>query len=96
MWEEELELVTMMLHRDRRNFHAWDYRRHVVAQLEASKLGGTSMTEAEFAFTTDMIKWDLSNFSAWHSRSQLIPRLLDERDADVGARKAFLEQGMRL
>ncbi|KAG5940457.1 hypothetical protein E4U59_002442 [Claviceps monticola] len=92
VWEEELGLVGMMLHRDRRNFHAWDYRRHVVAQLEASKLGGTSMTEAEFAFTTDMIKWDLSNFSAWHTRSQLIPRLLDERDADAGARKAFLEQ----
>ncbi|KAG5953970.1 hypothetical protein E4U53_005963 [Claviceps sorghi] len=92
VWEEELGLVGKMLHRDRRNFHAWDYRRHVVAQLEASRLGGTSMIEAEFAFTTNMIKWDLSNFSAWHNRSQLIPRLLDERKAGEAARKAFLEE----
>ncbi|KAG6017163.1 hypothetical protein E4U54_008160 [Claviceps lovelessii] len=92
IWEEELGLVEKMLHRDRRNFHAWDYRRHVVAQLEASRFGGTCMVEAEFAFTTKMIKRDLSNFSAWHNRSQLIPRLLNERNADVAARKAFLEQ----
>ncbi|KAG5982967.1 hypothetical protein E4U55_001019 [Claviceps digitariae] len=92
VWEEELGLVGKMLHRDRRNFHAWDYRRHVVAQLETSRLGGTSMVEAEFAFTTKMINWDLSNFSAWHNRSQLIPRLLDERKADEAARKAFLEE----
>ncbi|KAG6034711.1 hypothetical protein E4U41_006420, partial [Claviceps citrina] len=92
LWEEELGLVGKMLQRDRRNFHAWDYRRHVVAQLEGSSLGGTSMTEAEFAFTANMIKWDLSNFSAWHNRSQLIPRLMDERNADVAARKAFLQE----
>ncbi|KAG6009830.1 hypothetical protein E4U21_001260 [Claviceps maximensis] len=94
IWQEELGLVGKMLHRDRRNFHAWDYRRHVVAQLEASRLGGTSMVEAEFAFTTKMINGDLSNFSAWHNRSKLIPHLLDERKADGDARKAFFDEGM--
>lgn len=91
IWQEELGLITKMLQRDRRNFHAWQYRRYVVSQLES--LGGQSMTEPEFEYTTTMINRDLSNFSAWHNRSQLIPRLLKERNVDSTTRKAFLEQG---
>jgi geranylgeranyl transferase type-2 subunit alpha len=83
-----------MLGKDRRNFHAWGYRRHVVAQLESATLQGSSMVEAEFAYTERMINTDLSNFSAWHSRSKLIPRLLEERGADDAARRAFLDEGM--
>lgn len=94
IWEEELGLASKMLGKDRRNFHAWGYRRHVVAQLESATLGGSSMAEAEFKYTTKMIETDLSNFSAWHSRSKLIPRLLDERGADDEARRAFLDSGM--
>ncbi|KAG9257652.1 uncharacterized protein F5Z01DRAFT_408913 [Emericellopsis atlantica] len=91
VWEEELGLVGKMLHRDRRNFHAWGYRRYVVDQLESAALAGQSMTESEFEYTTKMIRMDLSNFSAWHYRSQLIPRLLRERDADDQARQKFLD-----
>ncbi|QPH04468.1 hypothetical protein C2857_001492 [Epichloe festucae Fl1] len=94
VWQEELALVGKMLKKDRRNFHAWGYRRHVVEQLESSSLRGTSMVEAEFAYTTKMIGGDLSNFSAWHNRSQLIPRLLNERSADVNARRLFLDEGI--
>lgn len=94
VWEEELGLASKMLAKDRRNFHAWGYRRHVVEQLESPVLGGTSMVEAEFKYTTDMISTDLSNFSAWHNRSKLIPRLLDERKADDTAREDFLNAGM--
>lgn len=93
LWEEELRLVEKLLHRDRRNFHAWGYRRHVVAQLENLTLGGKSLAESEFAYTTKMIRTDLSNFSAWHNRSQLIPRLLADRQANDCARQAFLEGG---
>jgi geranylgeranyl transferase type-2 subunit alpha len=93
IWEEELGLTSKMLTKDRRNFHAWGYRRHLVAQLESPQLGGTSMVESEFAYTTKMINVDLSNFSAWHNRSKLISRLLDERKADAAARQAFLEKG---
>jgi geranylgeranyl transferase type-2 subunit alpha len=93
IWEEELGLASKMLGKDRRNFHAWGYRRHVVAQLESSTLQGSSMVGAEFAYTDRMIKSDLSNFSAWHSRSRLIPRLLEERGANEGARRAFLDKG---
>lgn len=96
IWEEELGLVSKMLAKDRRNFHAWGYRRHVVAQLESPLLNGQSLVEPEFLYTTKKIHDDLSNFSAWHNRSQLITRLLNERNADDESRKAFLDQGLSL
>ncbi|KAI1397468.1 protein prenylyltransferase [Hypoxylon fuscum] len=96
IWETELALASKMLGKDRRNFHAWGYRRYVVDALESSSLDGKSMVEEEFAYTEKMIRGDLSNFSAWHNRSQLILRLLDERNADDAARKAFLEKEFEL
>lgn len=95
IWEEELGLDSMMLTRDRRNYHAWAYRRYLVAKLESAELGGKSMVEEEFDYTTRMTRMDLSNFSAWHNRSKLIPRLLDERGASDVARRAFFDEGMR-
>ncbi|KAL2687556.1 hypothetical protein Neosp_005117 [[Neocosmospora] mangrovei] len=96
IWEEELGLVSKMLTKDRRNFHAWGYRRHVVAQLESSVLNGKSLAEPEFEYTTKKIHEDLSNFSAWHNRSQIITRLLDERKADDASRKEFLDKELDL
>lgn len=96
IWEEELGLVSKMLTKDRRNFHAWGYRRHVVTQLESPVLDGRSMVEPEFEYTTKMIHVDLSNFSAWHNRSQLIPQLLAERKSDDDSRKAFLDKELDL
>jgi geranylgeranyl transferase type-2 subunit alpha len=96
IWQEELGLVSKMLARDSRNFHAWDYRRYVVRHLEQLPAITTSMTESEFDYTTKMIKTNLSNFSAWHNRSKLIPRLLDERDANDEARRKLLESEFAL
>ncbi|CCT71919.1 related to geranylgeranyl transferase alpha chain [Fusarium fujikuroi] len=96
IWEEELGLVSKMLTKDRRNFHAWGYRRHVVAQLESSVLNGQSLVELEFEYTTKKIHEDLSNFSAWHNRSQLITRLLNERKADNASRKDLLDKEIEL
>ena len=105
IWEDELALDSKMLTKDRRNFHAWGYRRQVVERLESEALSvdteaeatagkrGTSLVEPEFEYTTKMIHRDLSNFSAWHNRSKLIPRLLAERNADDAARTAFFEEG---
>ncbi|KAH7237444.1 uncharacterized protein BKA55DRAFT_542984 [Fusarium redolens] len=96
IWEEELGLVSKMLTKDRRNFHAWGYRRHVVAQLESPVLNGQSLVEPEFEYTTKKIHEDLSNFSAWHNRSQLITRLLNERKADDASRKALLDTELEI
>ncbi|KAI1750428.1 hypothetical protein F4782DRAFT_251331 [Xylaria castorea] len=91
VWEAELALASKMLIKDRRNFHAWGYRRYLVARLESTALLGRSLVEDEFAYTTKMIEQDLSNFSAWHNRSRLMLRVLDERSADDKARAVFLD-----
>ncbi|RDA86625.1 hypothetical protein CP532_1055 [Ophiocordyceps camponoti-leonardi (nom. inval.)] len=91
IWDKELLLISKLLFRDSRNFHAWAFRRHVVARLESTDLQGSSMIEPEFDFTTRMIRRDLSNFSAWHHRTQLIPRLLLERNLGDEGRREFLE-----
>lgn len=101
LWAGELKLVNKMLGADSRNFHAWSYRRFVTAQIErlAPHTDGTaqdSMTESEFEYTSSMIKSNLSNFSAWHHRSRIIPRLLEERDADAKARRALLDSELSL
>ncbi|KAK5635056.1 hypothetical protein RRF57_010768 [Xylaria bambusicola] len=96
VWEAELALASKMLVKDRRNFHAWGYRRYLVARLESTDLLGRSLVEDEFAYTTKMIQADLSNFSAWHNRSRLMFRLLDERNADDKARNVFLSTELNL
>ncbi|KAI1276473.1 hypothetical protein F5Y07DRAFT_389230 [Xylaria sp. FL0933] len=96
VWEAELALASKMLVKDRRNFHAWGYRRYLVARLESADLLGRSLAEDEFAYTTKMIRNDLSNFSAWHNRSRLMFRVLDERSADDAVRTAFLETELNL
>ncbi|KAF2808757.1 protein prenylyltransferase [Mytilinidion resinicola] len=103
LWQGELQLVTMMLGADSRNFHAWSYRRFVVGELERIPAqpnevvpSKQSMVEAEFAYTTKMIKANLSNFSAWHNRSKLIPKLLDERESDDVARRRMLDDEFAL
>ncbi|CAI6339217.1 unnamed protein product [Periconia digitata] len=102
LWAGELQIVSKMLHADNRNFHAWSYRRAVVQQLKrltsatAEAKSAKSLTESEFDYTTKMIKSNLSNFSAWHNRSKLIPLLLEERNADPTARRAFLASELDL
>ncbi|KAI1324423.1 protein prenylyltransferase [Xylariaceae sp. FL0255] len=91
IWQGELALDSKMLVKDSRNFHAWGYRRYLVARLESPDLLHKSLAEEEFTYTTKMIKANLSNFSAWHNRSRLMHRVLDERGADDKARAAFLD-----
>jgi geranylgeranyl transferase type-2 subunit alpha len=106
LWSGELQLINKMLHADSRNFHAWGYRRFVVSQIErltpspevpaAGDNNKKSLAESEFDYTTKMIKTNLSNFSAWHNRSQLIPQILNERNADAKARRVFLDSELSL
>ena len=96
-WQQELMLASKMLSLDSRNFMGWGYRRTVVAALENSQLSpdrsAAGLVAQEFEYTTKMINSNLSNFSAWHNRSKLIPRLLNERNADHAARLKFLDEG---
>ncbi|SMR50624.1 unnamed protein product [Zymoseptoria tritici ST99CH_1E4] len=94
LWQAELGLVSKMLSLDSRNFHGWGYRRDVVKNLE--DLSGKSMVEPEYEYTTKMIQSNLSNFSAWHNRGQLIPRLLNERQADSAQRKELFDAEFEL
>ncbi|KAB8342755.1 hypothetical protein FH972_022353 [Carpinus fangiana] len=48
LWRSELNLVKLMLSRDRRNFHGWDYRRMIVARLrrwEAEQQDDTAVAQ---------------------------------------------------
>ncbi|KAL8968582.1 MAG: hypothetical protein Q9183_002397 [Haloplaca sp. 2 TL-2023] len=103
LWQQELSLVNKMLSLDGRNFHGWGYRRTVTSTLEqmmsmsaeADQPIIESMTETEFKYTTKMIETNLSNFSAWHRRSKLIPKLLNERNADHADRCQFLNEELQ-
>ena len=66
-----------------------------IKQTSRKEKTTSSMVQSEFEYTTRMINTNLSNFSAWHNRSKLIPRLLDERGADHGARRKMLDDGSR-
>lgn len=82
-YKYELKLVTLMLERDARNFHGWQYRRAVVASIEKMMKHPGALDKSEFAYTTAKINNNFSNFSAWHNRTKLIPRMLiDDPDLD--------------
>ncbi|RPD79934.1 rab-protein geranylgeranyltransferase [Lentinus tigrinus ALCF2SS1-7] len=69
-WNKELFVVEKMLEVDPRNFHAWNYRRHVLDNMPVKR------TElSELAYTKRKIEANFSNFSAWHQRSKVLTSL---------------------
>ncbi|RDB20991.1 Geranylgeranyl transferase type-2 subunit alpha [Hypsizygus marmoreus] len=71
-WDRELFVVEKMLDADPRNFHAWDYRRYVLASMTTPR-----PKKSELAYTARKIEANISNFSAWHQRSKVITSLWD-------------------
>lgn len=78
-WHQELALVDKMLGRDSRNFHAWDYRRYILAVGFPTK-----DLQSEIRYTTKKIEGNFSNFSAWHQRTKVFARLWDDLDRAAG------------
>ncbi|KAH7914668.1 hypothetical protein BJ138DRAFT_1078976 [Hygrophoropsis aurantiaca] len=85
-WDREMFVVEKMLDADARNFHAWNYRRYILANtpIPRSEL-------SELAYTTRKIEASFSNFSAWHQRSKLYVSLWNAGalDADKSQKEEF-------
>ncbi|KAL3664352.1 hypothetical protein V7S43_010676 [Phytophthora oleae] len=64
--KKEVGLCNKLLDLDERNFHCWNYRRHVC------KLAGMS-EEDQLAFTTQKIEQNFSNYSALYHRTITLP-----------------------
>ncbi|KAF8516926.1 rab-protein geranylgeranyltransferase [Hysterangium stoloniferum] len=80
VWAHELYVVEKMLDADARNFHAWDYRRYVLARSYAPH-----SPYQELAYTTRKIEANFSNFSAWHQRAKIYS-VLWQTDVGEGER----------
>lgn len=76
-WNQELFVVEKMLSVDARNFHAWNYRRYVLANMPVKK-----QDIEELAYTMKKIQANFSNFSAWHQRSKIYPLLWETNTLD--------------
>ncbi|KAF9072946.1 rab-protein geranylgeranyltransferase [Rhodocollybia butyracea] len=81
-WDRELFVVEKMLDADPRNFHAWSYRRIVLANMPIPK-----PLTAELAYTTRKIEANFSNFSAWHQRSKVLSSLWSKGELDSNKSK---------
>lgn len=81
-WDHEISLCSKFLQLDERNFHCWNYRRYVAAQLPDKE--NAALTELEY--TMDRIGKNFSNYSAWHNRSKLLGQIYgDVLPDDVAA-----------
>jgi geranylgeranyl transferase type-2 subunit alpha len=84
VWARELAIVEKMLDRDSRNFHAWDYRRYVLASMPESD---RRSAQSELAYTTRKIEQNFSNFSAWHQRTKVLGTIWqDHPDVEASAK----------
>jgi len=92
-WDREMYIVERMLEADARNFHAWDYRRYVLASTPVRR-----PETVELAYTTKKIESNFSNFSAWHQRTKILPILWEsgklDRAQSVRQELAFVQNAM--
>jgi geranylgeranyl transferase type-2 subunit alpha len=76
-WDKELVVAERILDVDARNFHAWNYRRYVLANMPTRK-----PEISELAYTSRKIGANFSNFSAWHQRSKTLIGLWESGQLD--------------
>ncbi|CAD6564540.1 MAG: Rab geranylgeranyltransferase, partial [Tremellales sp. Tagirdzhanova-0007] len=80
-WKIELTLVEKMHDADSRNFHAWGYRRYVLANLPQSFTPKRTAMD-ELKYTQKKIEANFSNFSAWHCRTKILEGIWEGMEAD--------------
>jgi len=73
-WKMELMVDEKMLDSDARNFHAWSYRRYILASLPSS-FTPERTPQDELRYTKKKIESNFSNFSAWHCRTKVLGQL---------------------
>ncbi|KAM5539019.1 hypothetical protein V8D89_007242 [Ganoderma adspersum] len=74
-WNKELFVVEKMLDAD--PLLAWNYRRHVLAEMPVKR-----SETSELVYTKRKIESNISNFSAWHQRSKVLTSLWDAGKLD--------------
>ncbi|KTW28016.1 hypothetical protein T552_01880 [Pneumocystis carinii B80] len=94
IWDQEKAFLDLVLTKDSKNFHAWNYRQYIISMLE--KQNKTSYVKDELDYTTTVLKNDFSNFSAYHYRTTLIPRFINELSYDYLERKHFFDEELFL
>ncbi|CAI5757600.1 unnamed protein product [Candida verbasci] len=83
-WDFEFNTISKLLELDERNFHCWQYRRYIIANMKKD-LDSTVIEEIdrrEFDYTTTKIQNNFSNFSAWHQRACSIKLVKHENSYD--------------
>ena len=73
-FDSELSLCKDLLKLDQRNFHCWNYRRHLISKAHVDK-----SFQAEMTFSTEKINENFSNYSAFHHRSVFISDTLRDQ-----------------
>ncbi|KIM49288.1 hypothetical protein M413DRAFT_438472 [Hebeloma cylindrosporum] len=84
-WDKELVIVELMLSADPRNFHAWDYRRFILASMPIAR---EEEDKLELQFTYKKITANFSNFSAWHQRSKTLRKLWEANNLNEAKSRA--------